>query len=44
MTIDDKARDENYNMILTEKQEKRQHYHHGKLINLNALEVKKCYL
>ena len=44
MTIDDKARDENYIMILTEKQEKRQRYHHAKLINLNTLEVKRCYL
>ena len=31
----------NYNMILTEKQEKYQYYHLEKLININILKVKK---
>ena len=31
----------NYNMILTEKQQKSQHYHRVKLININILQVKK---
>ena len=31
----------NYNMILVEKQQKCQHYHQVKLINVNILEVKK---
>ena len=33
----------NYNMILTEKQQKYQHNHQVKLINMNILQVKKCY-
>ena len=37
MTIDDKIRDENCNMILTEKQQKNQHYHPEKFINMNIL-------
>ena len=42
MAIDDKIRDEKYNMELTEKQQK---YHHQvKLINMNILQVKRCYL
>ena len=40
MTIDDK----NYNMILTEKQQKYQLYHLEKLINMNILQVKKYHL
>ena len=45
MTIDDKIRDKkNCNMILTEKQQKYQHYHLEKLINMNILQVKKYYL
>ena len=45
MTIDDKIRDENYNMILTEKQQKYQLYHLEKLINMNILQVKKyCFM
>ena len=28
-------------MILTEKQQKNQHYHQAKLININILQVKK---
>ena len=31
----------NYNMILTEKQQKYQHYHQEKLININILRVEK---
>ena len=34
----------NCNMILTEKQQKYQHYHPEKLINMNILQVKKYYL
>ena len=34
MAIDDKVRDENYNMIFTEKQQKYQLYHLMKLINI----------
>ena len=34
----------NYNMILTEKQQKYQIYHHVKWINMNILQVKKYYL
>ena len=30
-------------MILTEKQEKYQHYHLEKIINMNILQVKKYY-
>ena len=33
----------NCNMILTEKQQKNQHYHLEKLINMNILPVKKYY-
>ena len=33
----------NYNMILTKKQQKHQHYHKVKLINMNILQVKKYY-
>ena len=33
----------NYNMILTEKQQKYQLYHLEKLINMNILQVKKYY-
>ena len=44
MTNDDKIRDKNYNMILTETQYKYQLYHLEKLINMNILEVNKYYL
>ena len=44
MTIDDKIRDENCNMILTEKQQKNKLYHLEKLIKMNILLVKKYYL
>ena len=43
MTIDDKIKDEKYNTILTEKQQKYQYYYQVKLINMNFLQVKKCY-
>ena len=32
-----------YNTILTEKQQKCEHYHRVKLINMNVLQVKKYY-
>ena len=35
---------ENWNMILTEKQQKYQHNHLEKLINMNILQVKKYCL
>ena len=35
---------ENYNAILTEKQQKYQHYHQAVLKNLNILQLKKYYL
>ena len=44
MTIDDKIRNEIYNMTLTENQQKYQHYHLEKLINMNILHVKKYCL
>ena len=34
----------NYNMVLTEKLQKYQSYHQAKSINMNILQVKKCYL
>ena len=34
----------NYNMMLTEKQQKYQHSHQIKLVNINILQVKKYYL
>ena len=34
----------NCNVILTGKPQKYQHYHLEKLININILQVKKCYL
>ena len=34
----------NCNMILTEKQQKYQHYYLEKLINMNILQAKKYYL
>ena len=33
----------NYNMTLTEKQQKYQHSHPEKLMNMNILQVKKYY-
>ena len=44
MTIDDKIKDEYYNMILIEKLQKYMSYHQVKLISMNILQVKKCYL
>ena len=44
MTIDDKISDENFKIILKEKQQKYQHYHQVKLIKMNMLQVKKCFL
>ena len=44
MATDDKIRDEKLNIILTEKQQRFQHYHSEKLININILQVKKHYL
>ena len=38
-----KLKMENYNMILTEKQQKLQHYHQVKLINMNILQAKEYY-
>ena len=43
MTIDDKIRGENSNMLLTEKSQKYQYYHPENLINMNTLQVKKYY-
>ena len=40
MTIDDKIRDEKLKYILTEKQQKDEHYHQLKLVNMNFLQVK----
>ena len=34
----------NYNMVLTEKKQKYQHYHLEKFINMNILRAKKYYL
>ena len=40
-----KLRMKNYNTILIEKQQKYQHYHPEKLINMNILQAKKyCHL
>ena len=44
MTIDDercKLKLKKYNTILIEKQQKYQHYHHVKLINMNIFQAKK---
>ena len=43
MITDDKIRDKNYNMILTKKQQRYQHYHQLKLISTNILQVKEYY-
>ena len=43
MTINDQIRDENCNMILTEKLLKYQFYHQAELISINILLVKKYY-
>ena len=41
MTTVIKLEMKNYNMLLTEKQQKYQHYHQLKLTNMNILQVKK---
>ena len=41
MTIEDQIKDENYNMILIERQQKYHLYHQAKLLNMNTLLVKK---
>ena len=43
MTVDDKIRDENFNMILTEKLQKYQHYHLEKFVHMNILQVMKYF-
>ena len=40
MTIDDKIRYEKLQIILTEKQQKYQHYYQVRLINMNILQEK----
>ena len=39
-----KLKNKNHSMILTEKQQKSDHYYPGKLINMNFLQAKKYYL
>ena len=41
MASDDTIRDKKLNAILKENQEKHQHYHPEKFINMNILQVKK---
>ena len=43
MTIDDKIRDEKLQYDIKEKQQKYQHYHPEKLINMNIVQVKKYF-
>ena len=44
MTIDNKIKDEeNYNMVLIEKQQKYQHYLQVKFRNMNILQLKIYY-
>ena len=43
MTIDNKIKDEKYNMTLTEQQQKYQHYCQVILINMSILQAKKYY-
>ena len=43
MTIDGKIRDEKLQYCITEKQQKYQHYHQLKLLNMNILRAKKYY-
>ena len=45
MTIDDKIKDEKLQHDIKEKEQKYQHYHQVKFINMNILQVKKyCHL
>ena len=39
-----KLKNKNRSMILTEKQQKSDHYYPGKLINMNFLQMKKYFL
>ena len=41
--IDEKIKMKNYNMILTEKQQKYQHYYQVKLINMIIFQAKKYF-
>ena len=43
MAIDDKIKRQKYNMTLTEKHQKYQHYHQIKVINTNILEVNRFF-
>ena len=43
MTIYDKIKDEKLQYDIKEKHKKYQHYHLEILINMNILQVKKCY-
>ena len=43
MAIDDKIKDEKYNTILKEKQQKYRHYRLERLIHMNILQAKKYY-
>ena len=43
MTIADKIKDEKLQYISIENHQKYQHYRRVKLINMNVLQVKKCY-
>ena len=44
MTVDDEMRIRYYEMILTEMQQKYQHYHPEKLLNVNFLQARNYYL
>ena len=43
MAIDDNIRDEKLQYDINREQQRYQHYHQGKFINMNFLQVKKCY-
>ena len=44
MEIRHKARDENYIIILIDRQQKHQHYHQAKLLNMNNLQLNQSKL
>ena len=44
MTVDDRIEMKNYDTVLIKMQQKHQHYHLKKLINVNILQVQKYYL
>ena len=44
MAIDDKTKDKKLQYDIYREQQKYQHYHLEKLININILQVKKYYL